>query len=149
TGTRGRLRLLRMPRGVPAGTGDGEVPGMRTAGALAAALVAMALLASSAGATKAPPGFFGVVPQATPSKSDLARMAGTVETLRMPIYWFECEPKRGKYDFGELDEEIGGAAERGMQILPFVYGTPAWLGRQEVPPLRGAALVGWKGFLRV
>ena len=122
---------------------------MRKAGVVIAVLAAMALFASHADAAKAPPGFFGIVPQATPSKSDLARMAGTVETLRMPIFWFECEPGRGEYDFAGVDHEIGAAAERGIRVLPFVYGTPAWLGRQERPPLSGAALTRWKGFLRV
>jgi hypothetical protein len=109
----------------------------------------MVVLASSASAAKAPPGFFGIVPQAMPSKSDLARMRGSVETLRMPIFWFECEPRRGAYDFANVDEEIGEAAERGIRVLPFVYGRPAWLGRQERPPLDGDALARWKGFLRV
>jgi polysaccharide biosynthesis protein PslG len=122
---------------------------MRGAPAFVAALVAMALLASSAGAAKAPPGFFGVVPQAQPTKSDLARMAGTVETLRLPIFWSECEPERGKFDFALIDEEVGMAAKQGIRVLPFVYGTPAWLGREEVPPLSGEALARWKGFLRV
>jgi hypothetical protein len=125
---------------------------MRGAPAFVAALVAMALLASSAssaGAAKAPPGFFGVVPQAQPTKSDLARMAGTVETLRLPIFWSECEPERGKFDFTLIDEEVGMAAAHGIRVLPFVYGTPAWLGREEVPPLSGEALARWKGSLRV
>jgi hypothetical protein len=100
---------------------------MRKAGVVVA-LAAMALLASSAAAAKAPPGFFGIVPQATPSRSDLARMQGSVETLRMPIFWFECEPRRGQYDFAAVDAEIGAAAERGIEVLPFVYGRPAWLG---------------------
>jgi hypothetical protein len=120
---------------------------MRKAGVVVA-LAAMALLASSAAAAKAPPGFFGIVPQATPSRSDLARMQGSVETLRMPIFWFECEPRRGQYDFAAVDAEIGAAAERGIEVLPFVYGRPAWLGRQERPPLNGEALARWKGFLR-
>ena len=122
---------------------------MRKAGALAVALMVSAVLASSASAAKAPPGFFGVVPQAPPSKSDFARMQGSVETLRMPIFWFECEPRRGEYDFAAVDREIASAAARGIRVLPFVYGTPAWLGRQNRPPLEGDALARWKGFLRV
>jgi hypothetical protein len=118
--------------------------------AIVVAVLAVAVaLASSADAAKAPPGFFGIVPQATPSKADLARMQGSVETLRMPIFWFECEPKRGEYDFDAVDDEIGEAAERGIEVLPFIYGRPAWLGRQERPPLAGEALARWKGFLRV
>jgi len=122
---------------------------MRRAATVLAVLAAMACLASAADASKAPPGFFGVVPQATPSRSDLARMAGSVETLRMPIFWFECEPVEGDYDFASVDHELGGAAERGIRVLPFVYGTPSWLGRQEKAPLSGEALTRWKGFLRV
>jgi hypothetical protein len=122
---------------------------MRRAWVAAAALVATALFAPAAHAATAPPGFFGVVPQATPSKADLARMQGSVETLRMPIFWFECEPKRGEYDFAAVDAEVGAAAARGIRVLPFVYGTPAWLGRQEKAPLSGEALARWKGFLRV
>jgi hypothetical protein len=118
-------------------------------GALAAVLVALAVLAPTAGAAApTPPGFFGVVPQAMPSEGDLARMQGTVETLRMPIFWFECEPAEGEYDFASVDREVGEAAARGIRVLPFVYGTPGWLGRQEKPPLAGEALVRWKGFLR-
>jgi hypothetical protein len=122
---------------------------MRRTWALAAALVAIALLAPTANAATAPPGFFGVVPQAQPSKSDLARMQGSVETLRMPIFWFECEPRRGEFDFVAVDAEVGAAAAGGIRVLPFVYGTPDWLGRQEKAPLSGDALARWKGFLRV
>ena len=34
------------------------------------------------------------------------RMAGSVETLRFPIYWSKCEPRRGEYDFSGPDAEI-------------------------------------------
>jgi hypothetical protein len=120
-------------------------------------LVALALLAggptaasAQAGAVpQAPAGFFGVVPQAMPSESDFDRMGKSVETLRMPIFWFECEPGEGEYDFASVDHEIGAAAERGIRVLPFVYGTPSWLGRQEKAPLEGEALARWRGFLRV
>jgi hypothetical protein len=123
--------------------------GMRRAGAILVVVAVVAMVASSAAAT-VPVGFFGVVPQALPTKSDLARMQGTVETLRMPIFWFECEPERGEYDFTNVDEEIGAAAERGIRVLPFVYGSPGWAERTPaVAPLDGKSLAEWKGFLRV
>jgi hypothetical protein len=122
---------------------------MRRAALVVAVVAALAVLASPAGAATAPKGFFGVVPQALPGKGDFKRMEGSVETLRMPIFWFEVEPRRGEYDFANVDREIGAAAEEGIQVLPFVYGTPGWLGRQERPPLAPAALARWKGFLRV
>ncbi|MBS1889308.1 MAG: hypothetical protein JSU06_19185 [Actinobacteria bacterium] len=110
----------------------------------------MAIVTAPAAGAAPPPGFFGVVPQAAPSEADLARMAGAVETLRLPIYWFECEPRRGEYAFTSLDQEIGAAAEHGVRVLPFVYGTPSWVDPvQAHPPLGGAALARWKGFLHV
>jgi Glycosyl hydrolase catalytic core len=97
-----------------------------------------------------PPGFFGVVPQEPPSETDLARMSGTVETMRLPIFWSECEPARGDFDFAAVDHEIGAAAARGIRVLPFVYGSPAWVEPSFArPPLNRVALARWRGFLRV
>jgi hypothetical protein len=99
---------------------------------------------------KAPPGFFGVVPQAPPGKGDFKRMAGSVETVRMPIFWFEVEPRKGEYDFTDVDREVGEAAAAGITVLPFVYGSPEWVEpAQARPPLAGKAQAEWKGFLRV
>ena len=122
-----------------------------------AMLAATALLAAGSASAaarparpEAPPGFFGVVPQAPPTAADYDRMSGTVETLRMPIFWFECEPRRGEYRFAAVDAEVGAAAERGIRVLPFVYGTPAWLDPvQAHAPHGAAALARWKEFLRV
>jgi len=103
-----------------------------------------------AASSSVPAGFFGVVPQEPPSESDFARMKGTVETLRMPIYWSECEPGKGEYDFASVDSEVGAAAAVGIRVQPFVYGTPDWVGtKQAEAPLGVAALAEWKGFLRV
>lgn len=127
--------------------------GVRPLGAIAA----LALLVGAAGAVPAaarsasapPPGFFGVVPQAALTAADLERMEGTVETLRIPIFWSSCEPRRGQYDFSGPDAEIAAAAAHGIRVMPVVYGTPAWLsGDQARPPLAPGALAAWKGFLR-
>ncbi len=105
--------------------------------------------AAAGGVPRAPAGFFGVVPQEAPSAAEFGRMRGTVETLRMPIDWFEVETGPGEYDFEAVDAEVGAAAEAGIRVMPFVYGTPAWLGAQNEAPLEGRALATWKGFLRV
>jgi hypothetical protein len=73
-----------------------------------------------------------------------------VETLRMPIFWFECEAERGEYDFATVDAEVAAAAAHGIRVLPFVYGTPKWLDPVEAhAPHGGVALRRWQGFLRV
>jgi hypothetical protein len=115
----------------------------------AVVLLAMAIVVPSARAAGPPPGFFGVVPQAPPGSTDLSRMEGTVETVRLPIFWFECEPTPGHYAFGTLDAEIGAAADHGIAVMPFVYGRPEWLGKQNHPPLGGRAMKSWRRFLRV
>ncbi len=126
-------------------------------GLLLAALLTVVLIgtavqpavAATGGGGKVPAGFFGVVPQAAPTAADLERMEGSVETLRFPIYWSKCEPRQGEFDFSGPDREIAAAAERGIRVMPFVYGTPAWLASNEArPPLNGRALIAWKGFLR-
>lgn len=96
------------------------------------------------------PGFFGVVPQAPVSARDLGRMEGVVGTMRVPIYWPACEPLPGEFDFDELDGIVGAAAEHGVRVQPFVYGTPAWLSPDPArPPLGSAAArTAWAGFLR-
>jgi len=125
-------------------------------GLLLAALAAAMLLGIAAGPAgaatgsggKLPAGFFGVVPQAQPSAADLTRMEGSVETLRFPIYWSKCEPRPGRYDFSGPDAEIAAAAEHGIRVMPFLYGTPSWLsGNEARPPLSARALSAWQGFL--
>jgi hypothetical protein len=122
---------------------------------LCAALMGLAL-ASASGASPAAAGtakgsaFFGVVPQAPLTEAELTRMEGTVGTLRMPIYWFQVEARHGEYDFAALDAEIGAAADHGISVQPFVYGTPPWLDQVPTrPPLSRRGLSAWAKFLRV
>jgi hypothetical protein len=122
---------------------------MRGVAAVIAVVAAMAAIASPA-AADVPAGFFGVVPQALPGKGDFKRMEGTVETVRMPIFWFAIEPREGEFDFANVDKEVEAAAEAGIPVLPFVYGSPGWVERAHaIAPLRARPLAEWKGFLRV
>ena len=118
---------------------------------LLSAASALALLIAPGSASAAvPPGFFGIVPQGPLSTADLDRMEGVVGTLRVPVYWSQAEPEPGSYDFSQFDAVAGAAAEHGIRVFPFVYGTPAWLSADPArPPLdtvfaRGA----WSAFLR-
>jgi hypothetical protein len=97
-----------------------------------------------------PGGFFGTVTPGDVDAGDLARMRGTVETLRFPVHWPQVEPLSGVYDFSRLDALVGAAADRGIEPLPFVVATPPWLGSDAVrPPIWTArARAAWKRFLR-
>jgi hypothetical protein len=115
-----------------------------------AVTVALTTAPVVAAQAKAPRGFFGVVPQAPPSSADFARMDGVVGTLRIPIRWFALEARPGTYDFDPLDQTIGAAADAGIRVLPFVYGSPKWLtGNPARPPLQsGRARAAWTQLLR-
>ncbi|MGN6200919.1 MAG: hypothetical protein ACTHNY_00745 [Solirubrobacterales bacterium] len=71
-------------------------------------------------------------------------------TVRVPVFWFEVEPQRGRYDFDQLDATIAMAAARGIRVLPFLYGSPSWVADQAaVPPLAGAASRAWRASSRI
>jgi hypothetical protein len=122
--------------------------------ALAALLASsLALLLASAPSAVARPavprGFFGVVPQGPLASADFERMHGVVGTLRIPVYWPQVEPQPGELDFAALDAIVSAAAKSSVRVLPFVYGTPAWLSANAArPPLSAAAQSAWTGFLR-
>jgi hypothetical protein len=118
---------------------------------LAAGLTLSLASPPSAGArATAPRGFFGVVPQGVLTAADFSRMRGVVGTLRIPIAWSKVEPRPGELDFAGLDAIVSAAAAAGVRVLPFVYGTPAWLERDPArPPLSAKGLAAWTGFLRV
>ncbi len=117
-----------------------------------AAIMLLVLLLTAASSARAAPSrqFFGVVPQTALSSADFDRMRGVVGTVRVPAYWFALEPRRGEYDFGSLDKLVGEAADRGVRVLPFVYGSPTWATRNQArPPLHTAmARSAWVGLLR-
>jgi hypothetical protein len=134
------------------------MPRLRSALVLSQAglLVLLALAAGPADAAarpahpRLPEGFFGVVTPGDVDAGDLARMRGSVGTLRFPVYWPQVEPVSGIYDFSRLDALVGDAADQGIELLPFVVATPPWLGGDAVrPPIWTARARGaWKRFLR-
>lgn len=104
---------------------------------------------SAAAGKRIGPGFFGVVPQGPLTGADFDSMRGVVGTLRIPIYWYRVEPRPRQYEFSELDATIGGAADRGVGVMPFVYGSPVWAtGNQARPPLSRSARAAWLRLLR-
>ncbi len=147
----------------------------------AAALVALAvwlMLPSSAGA-RVPERFYGVVTQGGHSllqPADFARMANTgVGSLRFVVYWPAIQTTRGscteatRFDPGngfpfddnhcswaQLDPLVAGAAREGIELLPFLYGSPPWVDSNDglakltdrVPPVGTAAdRSAWGRFL--
>jgi hypothetical protein len=118
-------------------------------GAAIATLLAVAVVAPVGASAGVGREFFGVVPQAPPSIADFQRMHGVVGTVRVPVEWSRLEPRPGAYDLSGLDEIVGRAADEGIRVLPFVYGSPGWLtGDPARPPLGSRALGAWTNMLR-
>jgi polysaccharide biosynthesis protein PslG len=120
--------------------------------AVGALLSLLLVAAAPARAARAPVprSFYGVVPQGQLAASDFARMRGVVGTLRVPVIWSQIEPRPGHFEFAGLDATVVSASAEGVRVLPFVYGTPAWLSTDPArPPLSSRARAAWAGFLRV
>jgi polysaccharide biosynthesis protein PslG len=98
---------------------------------------------------KAPPGFFGVSPQDAVSDADIARMgAGNVGSYHLLLSWARTESTQGVYDWRSYDELIGKLAVQGIQPVPYVFGSPAWLEeKDQIPPTSDEALDAWKNWL--
>ncbi|MGN6275462.1 MAG: beta-galactosidase [Solirubrobacterales bacterium] len=122
---------------------------------LAACLLAALFLGAQQGAAKptvpAPRGFFGIDPQTTLTDEDAAYMkAGGIEAVRWPLPWAGIQPTaNGPYNWGEFDQVVAVAARHGLQVLPFIYGTPSWLaGKYQTMPLDSTrAEKAWAAFL--
>lgn len=128
---------------------------------IAAVAVAALALAASAPAAQALPGkFWGVVPQVTPSAAELQRLKrGGVDSMRVPASWGSVQPNRGgAHNWALVDPLVGRAAAAGIDVVPFLYGSPRWavpIARsipnnppKFLPVRNGRQRSGWARFLR-
>ena len=118
--------------------------------ALLPAAIAASLLVPAA-AQAAPADFFGIGPQTPLTPADVSRMrAGGIESVRVPVVWGSVQPSpHGEYQWGALDEAVELTAREGLGLLPFVYGTPRWLGKPtSLPVENGRQRQVWADFLR-
>jgi hypothetical protein len=135
----------------------------RKARALTAALaVVLALGAFAASAAAVPANFFGVVPQSTLSQEQFNTLKqGGVKEMRVALIWGAIQPARGGTpNWGEFDSTVERAAKSGIELLPFVVGTPTWaVPSVKVPgapgalaparlPVAGTAGTAWTTFLK-
>jgi hypothetical protein len=118
---------------------------------LAVALVVGVQMGSAKPPPRAPKGFFGIGPQATLTDQDAAYMkAGGIESVRWPLDWGGVQPTaKGGYHWEGFDEIVSIATRHGLQVLPFLYGTPKWLSRKytTLPVNTAKARQAWAAFL--
>jgi hypothetical protein len=121
--------------------------------AMAAVLATLLFVGSGSGAPphKLPRGFFGVAPQTVLTEKDVAYMkAGGIESVRVAFPWTVIQPtKRGGYDWDAVDPTIEVATRGGLEVLPFLAGTPRWLGKTTTLPVNNARQrAAWTAFLK-
>jgi hypothetical protein len=94
-------------------------------------LVGLGLFTGSAAARLAPPGFVGISPQNTSTNADFELMESAgINSARLPMGWLGIEPEAAdRYDphWAWFDGEVERAAEHGIRIFPFVWGSPEWV----------------------
>lgn len=94
-------------------------------------MMAALLVAGAAQAANDIP--YGVVVDATRSEYDMRvelldlMKQGGYGYMRVDWDWWACQPtKDGGFDFSRYDKLVDEAEQRGITILPIVYGAPAW-----------------------
>ena len=73
-----------------------------------------------------------------------------VQTARFMLKWRDIERVQGSYDWSERDRMIGGLAVKGIRSVPFVWGSPEWVGDGSpgYPPTSEAEIQSWQNFLK-
>jgi len=121
--------------------------------ALALALLLGVLLLGSAPAPAQaePDSFFGVVTQRKLESRDYDRMRdGRFGSLRVALEWHSMQPRRGgEINWKQVDGVFEEATERGIDVLPSIYGTPSWLHHnwRTLPVENAAQIEAWREFL--
>jgi hypothetical protein len=86
-----------------------------------------------------------------PDGADFQKMRQTgVHGYRFVVNWRAVQPRRGQAPRfrATTDHLIGNLASRGIRPAPFVYGSPAWVGRANSPPLSNLSeRQAWQRFL--
>jgi polysaccharide biosynthesis protein PslG len=98
---------------------------------LAVAVAALMPAAAVASPPEVPRGFIGISPQGITDGPDYALMqlAG-IESVRLPLGWASIEPDVASLnapDWSPFDVQVERAAQHGMRIFPFFWGTPEWV----------------------
>jgi putative glycosyl hydrolase len=119
---------------------------------LALALAALAVsLCGAPAAWAARTEFFGIAQGPSLDATDRQGMqAARIQTDRLLLTWRVVEPSRNTYRWATTDLTVGGLASRGIRSVPFVWGSPSWVGTGNIarPPLDDSAdKQAWKDFL--
>ena len=95
--------------------------------------------------------FYGIS-QGSLDDQDVQGMAAAhVRTERFLLSWKSIEPTQGSFHWAQRNRFIGQLASHGIRPVPFVWGSPNWVGSGALaqPPLDSAAdQAAWRDFLQ-
>jgi hypothetical protein len=114
------------------------------------AVIGLGLAVFAAPAAAVPRELFGISRGQPLTQQDLNKIDSTgVRTLRFAINWDAVQPNRGAPNWGGTDQFVGRLAARGIQPVPFIFGSPDWVtGKPKQPPLGSRRKVrAWRSFL--
>jgi hypothetical protein len=133
-----------------------------TGAALVAVALSLTMGAATSSAAKAPASFFGVASQTPLTTPDFQRMGtGNVGAVRIIVNWSVIDPTSapGDNNWSTVDPIVLDAANNGIDVLPFLFGTPAWVAKgldhQKCKgskcviyaPKKAAGLAAWQTFV--
>jgi len=130
---------------------------MRKPTIAAAALVAIVLAGCGSGsstsapaAVSVPKDFFGVDPGVATDAQDFQHMPNAgVETVRTGLSWSSVQPEQGPLNWRVADVRVAQLAGNGMEFLPVLASTPAWIATPPAtPPIGSQAIEAWTQFLK-
>jgi putative glycosyl hydrolase/hemolysin type calcium-binding protein len=111
--------------------------------------VVMALLAAPTAQAERSE-FFGIVQGSLDDRDAQGMSAAHVRTARFLFRWRSMEPSPGAYDWRQRDGLIGRLASHHIRAVPFVWGSPEWVGNGKLaqPPIGSDAdKQAWRNFL--
>jgi hypothetical protein len=119
---------------------------------MAAVVLSVLLLAAPSAGAKGGSRFFGLDYTFKEfHDADLGKLDKSgVKTVRWTMFWQRIERSSGQFDWSVADTVIGKLADKGIRVLPVLFGTPPWVADSgNVPPVQSSkARKAWKGFVR-
>ena len=99
--------------------------------AVSVAFVLVFVFAAPVAGAQVPKDFFGIAPQTELTERDLDWMRhGRIDAIRLDVSWASTQPTPRGFDWSRFDNVVRLAAQEGIEVLPFLYQVPAWIGRR-------------------
>ena len=127
---------------------------MKMARRLIPILVLLLLAMPAAAQAALPYGFVGISPQNSGTAKDYELMAEAgIKSVRYPLVWRAVEPQNPAFSerqWGYFDHEVKLAARAGMEVFPFIIGSPEWVASEEIdlPVANAGQRRAWASFIR-